>query len=229
MNQIEQSLTSIEVAEMVGKQHSELLKDIRRYCEQLGEVDIPLTSFFTEGSYQSGQNKSLPCFLVTKKGCEFIGNKLTGTKGTEFTARYIIKFHEMESQLSAMVPKTYKDAILQLLQHIEENEHLQLENLTMKPKAEYFDELVDRNLLTSFRDTAKELGIKEKDFISFLTGRKYIYRDAKRNLKAYADKNNGLFELKEFTSRHSDHTGQQTLITPRGRETFRLLIKGEEK
>ena len=68
MNQIEQSLTSIEVAEMVGKQHSELLKDIRRYCEQLGEVDIPLTSFFTEGSYQSGQNKSLPCFLVTKKG-----------------------------------------------------------------------------------------------------------------------------------------------------------------
>ena len=95
----------------------------------------------------------------------------------------------------------------------------------MKPKAEYFDELVDRNLLTSFRDTAKELGVPEKEFIRYLTDRGYIYRDQKNQLRPYAAKNKGLFELKEFNSRYSDHTGLQTLITPRGRETFRLLIK----
>ena len=95
----------------------------------------------------------------------------------------------------------------------------------MKPKAEYFDELVDRNLLTSFRDTAKELGVPEKEFIRYLTERGYIYRDQKNQLRPYAVKNKGLFELKEFNSRYSEHTGLQTLITPRGRETFRLLIK----
>ena len=95
----------------------------------------------------------------------------------------------------------------------------------LRPKGEYFDELVDRNLLTSFRDTAKELGIGEKEFIRYLTEKGYIYRDQKNQLKPYAQKNKGLFELKEFNSRYSDHTGLQTLITPRGRETFRLLMK----
>jgi len=95
----------------------------------------------------------------------------------------------------------------------------------LKPKAEYFDELVDRNLLTNFRDTAKELGIREKDFISELMARKYIYRDQSGQLKPYSGKGDGLFEIKEFNSRYSDHSGLQTLITPRGRETFRLLLR----
>ncbi len=95
----------------------------------------------------------------------------------------------------------------------------------MKPKAEYFDELVDRNLLTNFRDTAKELKISQKTFIEFLLDRKYIYRDKKDKLMPYADKNNGLFEVKEYASRNSTHSGLQTLITPKGRETFRLLLQ----
>ena len=94
----------------------------------------------------------------------------------------------------------------------------------MQPKADYFDALVERNLLTNFRDTAKELGIGERIFISFLIDNRYIYRDQSRKLKPYADKvEKGLFEIKEFNSRHSDHSGLQTLITPKGRETFRLL------
>lgn len=56
--------------------------------------------FFTEYTYISEQNKELPCYKVTKKGCEFIAHKLTGTKGTEFTARYINRFHDMEEQLA---------------------------------------------------------------------------------------------------------------------------------
>ncbi|HHX66810.1 MAG: phage antirepressor KilAC domain-containing protein [Miniphocaeibacter sp.] len=95
----------------------------------------------------------------------------------------------------------------------------------LKPKAEYFDELVDRNLLTNFRDTAKELGIKEKVFINELMARGYIYRDKKRKLKPYAEKNKGLFELKEYVNERNGHTGTQTLITPKGRETFRLLLQ----
>nr|DAU29988.1 MAG TPA: regulatory protein [Caudoviricetes sp.] len=108
MNQIEQTITSVEVAEMVEKTHANLLKDIRRYCKQLGEVNIDFSDFFKESTYCTEQKKELPCYDVTKKGCEFIAHKLTGVKGTAFTARYINRFHDMEEtikQSQAALPK----------------------------------------------------------------------------------------------------------------------------
>ncbi len=104
-----------------------------------------------------------------------------------------------------------------------EKSYLVVENQTMRPKAEYFDELVDRNLLTNFRETAKQLKVGEREFISFLLGKKYLYRDAKGKLVPYADKNKGLFEIKECYNERSNWAGTQTLVTPKGRETFRLL------
>lgn len=95
-----------------------------------------------------------------------------------------------------------------------------------QPKAAYFDELVDRNLLTNFRETAKELGIKPKAFVSFLLDKKYVYRDAKGKLLPYETKNDGLFEVKECFNDKTRWSGTQTLITPKGRETFRLLYIG---
>ena len=103
---------------------------------------------------------------------------------------------------------------------------LTVQNQIMTPKAEYFDELVDRNLLTSFRETAKQLEIKEKPFIQFLLDKKYIYRDKKGKLMPYAEKNNGLFEVKECFNEKTQWSGTQTLVTPNGRETFRLLCLG---
>lgn len=100
---------------------------------------------------------------------------------------------------------------------------LTVDNQIMKPKADYFDELVDRNLLTNFRETAKELGVKEKSFIKFLLDKKYIYRDKRNKLMPKADKNDGLFEVKETFNEKTNWSGVQTLITPKGRETFRLL------
>jgi phage antirepressor YoqD-like protein len=93
----------------------------------------------------------------------------------------------------------------------------------LKPKADYFDALVDRNLLTNFRDTAKELGIKEREFIAWLLDRKYVYRDQKGKLKPYAQFVPDLFRLKEWV--RNEKADVQTLVTPKGRETFRLLLK----
>ena len=103
-------------------------------------------------------------------------------------------------------------------------ETLKIENSEMKPKADYFDNLVERNLLTNFRDTAKELGLRQTDLINNLIEDGYVYRDQKSKLKPYAEygkTGKGLFELKEFS--RNDHSDIQTLITPKGRETFRLL------
>lgn len=107
------------------------------------------------------------------------------------------------------------------------NAALEVDLAIAQLKADYFDELVDRNLLTSFRETAKQFEVKEKNFISLLIEKKYIYRDKKGKLMPYADKNNGLFEVKECFNNKTNWSGTQTLITPKGRETFRLLFCGK--
>jgi len=93
----------------------------------------------------------------------------------------------------------------------------------MQPKADYFDALVDRRLLTNFRDTAKELKVKPKDFVDWLLAKKYIYRDQKGKLKPYAQYVPSLFELKEWE--RNGRADVQTLVTPKGRETFRILLQ----
>lgn len=104
---------------------------------------------------------------------------------------------------------------------------LTVENQIMKPKAEYFDELVDRNLLTGIRETAGELGVKQNQFVAFLLEKKYMYRDKKGRLTAYAKPlSDGLFERKECMNEKTQWKGTQDLVTPKGRETFRLLMVG---
>lgn len=107
-----------------------------------------------------------------------------------------------------------------------DNSKLAVERNIMAPKADYFDELVERNTLTNFRETAKQLGVKQKAFINFLMERKFIYRDKRGKLLPYADKNDGLFEVKECFNNATQWAGTQTLVTPKGRETFRLLCQG---
>lgn len=104
------------------------------------------------------------------------------------------------------------------------NSRLTVENQIMQPKAEYFDELVDRNLLTNFRETAKELECKPKKFVEFLIERKYIYRDKRGKLLPYENKNDGLFVIRECFNEKTQWSGTQTMVTPKGRETFRLLL-----
>lgn len=104
------------------------------------------------------------------------------------------------------------------------NAQLTVSNQIMQPKADYFDQLVDRNLLTGIRDTAKELGVKQNVFVNFLLDKGYLYRTKKGKLKPYSTYvEGGLFELKEFTNDKTGYSDLQTLITPKGKETFRLL------
>lgn len=99
-------------------------------------------------------------------------------------------------------------------------------NAVLQPKADYFDALVERNTLTGIRATAKELGVKQKVFTGFLIENGYLYRDNTNKLQPYATHvEDGLFVLKECKSDRNNWSGTQLLITPKGRETFRLLIK----
>ena len=131
-----------------------------------------------------------------------------------------------------MTPEELMAAALIMANKTIENQKLRLSSLTvenqiMAPQAAYFDELVDRNLLTGLRETAKELNVPPKQFVSFLLGGKYLYRDKKKKLMPYQQHvDAGLFELKECFNDKTQWGGTQTMVTPKGRETFRLLIAG---
>ena len=106
-----------------------------------------------------------------------------------------------------------------------ENKQLTEQNEEMLPKSRYFDAIVDKALLTSFTNTAKELGIKPRAFITYLLNNKYIFRNNAGTLLPYEkNKTNGLFAVKEFVSSRNNHAGIQTYVTPKGRQTFQMLL-----
>lgn len=88
-------LDSRLVADMAGKEHSDLLKDLRQYNIYLQREKIPATDFWVEDTYKGRNGKTLPCYKISKKGREFIQHKMTGQKGAIFTAKYINAFHDM--------------------------------------------------------------------------------------------------------------------------------------
>ena len=220
-----------------------VLKDV---CEVLGLTDTGRTAErldpdeLTRNTLVSGgQNREM--FVINESGLYSVILRSDKPEAKPFrkwvTSEVLPSIRKHGAYLT---PETLQAAILnpdtliQLCQQIKAeqdknaaltaaNSQLTVDKQIMQPKADYFDELVDRNLLTSFRETAKQLEIKEKVLIQFLLEKKYIYRDKKGKLMPYAEKNNGLFEVKECFNEKTQWSGTQTLVTPKGRETFRLL------
>lgn len=144
-------------------------------------------------------------------------------KGKQFR-QYFIKVEEAWNSPEMIMKRALEIANANVKKLQIKVASLSVDNEIMKPKADYFDELVERNTLTNFRETAKQLEVGEKKFIQYLVEHKYIYRDKRGKLMPYADKNNGLFEIKETFNEKTKWSGTQTLVTPKGRETFRLLM-----
>ena len=100
----QQVIDSRDVAKMIGKTHKNLMRDIRSYINDL-EMSSKLSpsDFFIESDYLDSMNRTKPCYLLTKQGCEFVANKLTGRKGTIFTATYVSLFNEYEAEHNGKV------------------------------------------------------------------------------------------------------------------------------
>lgn len=214
MNNIVQTLTSLEVAEMVGKEHKNIVRDVRKYMTELGQLKIEPSDFFTESTYQNKQNKTMPCYQVTKKGCEFIAHKLTGIKGTEFTAKYINRFHEMEEQLQKANHMDWFVNDVRVFQHREFGilRVVQLDN-------KYF--FIGKDITTSLgyvnnTDTLKKrVSDSEKCYISIC--------DGNRSRKMLAVTEKGLFELINsgklpLANKYSNWITQQVIPTLEGNE-----------
>lgn len=205
MDNISQTLTSIEVAELMGRTHKKVLESIRLYISQMEEIEKQNTTgtekgwlkYFSDSTYIAGNGQEQPCYNVTKIGCEFLAHKLKGIKGTEFTMRYIDRFHDMEETISdgnKALPLTLKEQIQTIAKGTEELyqrvEGVESEVGTVKAEIEALrDELP---LFPSEADKIKNavnkrvveiLGGKESDAYNDRSLSKKVFADCYRNLK----------------------------------------------
>lgn len=135
-------IDSREVAQMVDKQHAHLLRDIKGYVDILTQSKFGVSDFFIEDVYQDSTGRTLPCYLLTKKGCDMVANKMTGEKGVLFTAAYVTKFEEMEKQVQA--PMKQLSPQLQLLINMElEQKKLKTEVQETKAEVQAIREVVE--------------------------------------------------------------------------------------
>lgn len=143
MNQLEKTLTSLEVAEMVGREHRNVMQDIRKTIDQLGELKNQ-QSYFIESTYTSSQNKEYPSFLLTKKGCELYSTRMTGEKGTQFAVAYIERFNEMENHIKQeSTPQVSQAELIAMIaqQGVEQEQRL----IAVEKKQEDIGEIITLN------------------------------------------------------------------------------------
>lgn len=191
-----------------------------RMCEYGFTEGEDFCSFLSESTGGRPAADHMVTIPMAKELC-----MLQRTGKGSFFRKYFIKIEEAWNSPEMIMKRALEIANSRVKELQINVANLTVDNEIMRPKAEYFDELVDRNLLTNIRDTAKELKVKQKDFVNFLLDKKYLYRDKSGKLLPYAKHaDSGLFELKEFINDKTGFSSTQTLVTPKGKETFRLLI-----
>lgn len=183
MKQIENTLTSLEVADMVGKEHSKVIRDIRNIISHLTEAKngfSTITNYFTEDTYKDSTGRELPCYRLTKKGCELFSTRMTGAKGTQFAVAYIERFNQMEQHVKQqLLPQTPEQQIALLAQG----------NVNLNKKVEQIEnsvlDLTNRFGLPS--NKAKVLQKKVASKVYMFTGGKYSNAHKKLGAKVFRE------------------------------------------
>lgn len=182
---------SREVAEMVAKQHSHLMRDIKGYSEILTASNFGLSDFFIESSYQDRTGRTLPCYLLTKKGCDMVANKLTGEKGVLFTATYVSKFEQMEQALkNNVVPLSKDQALVTVLRTtadlVEDTQAIKQEQHEIRKLITQVDQKVEEQITLDHgeqRRLQKAIASKVYELCDDPTQRPKLFKELYREIK----------------------------------------------
>lgn len=224
-------MNSRDVAKMIDKNHAHLMRDIARYINDLSaDPKLDSLNFFLESSYLDKQGKDRPCYLLTKQGCEFVANKMTGTKGSLFTARYVNLFNEYEDHQRRLayqnpnwpIPATYAEAL-----QLAATQTAKLEK--QKPMIDYYKSQMRNPGLMTITEIAKDYGWSAVKMNRELAKRKVQYRQGQHWVlySRYADKGYASYEAfayKDDNKRSGVHNNLKW--TQRGRKfIYDLLAK----
>lgn len=229
-------IDSRQVAEMVGKEHKNLLRDISGYIETMAKSDkisqlkIEPSDFFIESTFEN-RGKRYPCYLLTKKGCDMVANKMTGDKGVLFTAAYVSAFDEMQKK----IPKDLPTALRAYANQLELNQKLlaEVQNQqklieSFEPIKQYVDTILESKDSLAVTQIAKDYGMSAKQLNKILTEEGIQYKVNKQWVlySKYAGK--GYTDSKTYSFMHSNgETGTRvgTCWTQKGRLLIHELLQ----
>lgn len=223
-------MDSRDVAKMMNKRHADLIRDIRDYSKVLDQnADLRSDQFFIKSSYRTGTGKNYTCYLLTKQGCEFVANKMTGKKGTLFTARYVNLFNEYEAHQRRLayqnpnwpIPATYAEAL-----QLAATQTAKLEK--QKPMIDYYKSQMRNPGLMTITEIAKDYGWSAVKMNRELAKRKVQYRQGQHWVlySQYADKGYASYEAFAYKDDKRSGVHNNLKWTQRGRKfIYDLLAK----
>lgn len=183
MNQLENTLTSLEVAEMVGRRHDQVIRDIRKIIEQLADHKS-VASYFTEDTYKDSTGRELPCYRLTKKGCELFSTRMTGAKGTQFAVAYIERFNQMEQHIKQQPDISNLSPELQMFNQMFQAVASQEQKLVeVNDKVDNISNIVALNTANWRSETGnwvRQMAIKQGGGIAFKEINQEIYAEVER-------------------------------------------------
>lgn len=227
-------LDSREVAEMVGKRHANLIRDIDHYIEVLSQNSkLSSDSFFIEKTYVAGTGKQYKRYDITRKGCEMAANKLTGEKGILFTAEYVERFNQMEKELMGATPMlpdftNPAEAARAWANEYEAKQKLLGEVKMLAPKAEFYDTVASSESLLSMGEAAKTLnmGIGRNNLFALLRFKGILNFN---NIPYQRFVNAGYFKLveKAYDVNDEPRVATTTYVTQKGLDYIRKILLKE--
>lgn len=220
--------TSLKVAEVFGKEHRDVLESIRQLIK--GSAEFSATPMFEETAYTHPQNKQqYPMYIMNRDGFTLLAMGFTGSKALHFKIAYINAFNKMEKALQATQPKlpgTYLEALKALVASEEEKQKLLDENTEMKPKAEFYDAVVDSKTAIDMGSVAKVLnmGIGRNKLFQILRDKK-ILQTNNRPMQTYIDRGHFRCVESSYTKPNGDTcVNIKTVVFQKGVDFIRKTI-----
>lgn len=219
-------LDSRDVAEMIGQRHTDLLRRIKGYINDIEpNAKLRPANFFIQSTYTDKNNQVRPCYLLTKQGCEFVANKMTGKKGNQFTAAYVGLFNSMKQELQSRQLDSYMidDPVKRAERWIEERKAYE----KVLPKAEYYDSQMRNPGLMTVTEIAKDYGWSGSHMNQMLKELKVIYRQGSHWVlyQKYANKGYGQYEPYPFKDSDGKQNAKNNLKwTQKGRKFIYDLL-----
>ena len=222
---------SREVARMIDRPHNDLMKTIRTYADYISTAgDFSLSDFFLPGDYRDSTGRTLPCYYLTKKGCDMVANKMTGEKGVLFTAAYVTAFEKMREKLTRALPQDFPTALRMLAEAEEQRLALAAQAEANRPKVLFADAVTTAHTSILVGELAKVLkqngvDIGQNRLFKKLRQDGYLVRrcGSDYNMPTQKAMELGLFEIKETAITHAD--GHVTVsktpkVTGKGQQYF---------
>ena len=229
-----QTIISLEVAEMIGMEHSKLLRKVDGINKDFTEAKIGLSEYWLESQYFDKSGKSNRCYNITKKGCEFLAHKTTGTKGNIFTARYMERFEQMEKALKVRAePPRQELSDMEILSRAVLISNTKIQDLQgqveeLKPKAEFADYFLSKpgdisvDELSQILNSNNLINFGYIKLFQWLRDKKYVKKSYGDNVPTQRSLNLKIMRVAEKTYEVEGvtFTKKQTRITPKGVEYF---------